>query len=105
MNKVYDDKIAEAASKFIKNNKTDFLTLIPKVSLTERGNMPEVEIKLEDFCLNAIKTVENYLDVDKILKLAEELEFKGYREYEDILDNFQYQKYLKNKRKKSFILF
>jgi len=87
LNKVYDDNIAEATSKFIKT-KTDFLTLIPKVSLTERGNMPEVEIKLEDFCLNAMNTVESYLDVDKILKLVKELEFKGYREYEDILDNF-----------------
>jgi cobyric acid synthase len=97
LNKVYDDNIAEATSKFIKT-KTDFLTLIPKVRLTERGNMPEVEIKLEDFCLNAMETVESYLDVDKILKLAKELEFKGYREYEDILDNFSSRKYWKNKR-------
>lgn len=87
LNKVYDDEIAEATSKFIKT-KTDFLALIPKVSITERGNIPEVEIKLEDFCLNAMKTVESYLDVDKILKLAKEPEFRGYREYKDILDRF-----------------
>ena len=71
LNKVYDNKIADSASEFIKNRtKTDFLTLIPKVSLTERGNTPEIEIKLEDFCLNAMKTVENYFDVDKIIKIS-----------------------------------
>jgi cobyric acid synthase len=87
LNKVYDEKIAESTSKFIRS-RTDYLALIPKVSLTERGNIPEIEIKLEEFCLNAMKTVESYLDVDKILKLAKEIEFNGYREYDDILDKF-----------------
>jgi len=90
LNKVYDKKIAESTIQFIKNRtKTDFLTFIPKVSLTERGNIPEVEIKLEDFCFNAMKTVENHLDVDKILKLAAKSEFKGYTEFKDILGHFQ----------------
>jgi cobyric acid synthase len=92
LNKVYDKKIAESAIKFIKNRiKTDFLISIPKVSLTERGNIPEVEIKLEDFCLNAMKTVESYLDVEKILKVAAEPEFKGYTKFEDILAHFSGQ--------------
>jgi cobyric acid synthase len=90
LNKVYDEKIAETTSSFIKT-KTDFLTIVPKVSLTERGNIPEVEIKLEDFCLNAMKTVESYLDVDKILELAKMPEFRGYKKYEDILDDFSSQ--------------
>jgi cobyric acid synthase len=89
LNKVYDEKIAEATSSFIET-KTDFLTLVPKVSLTERGNIPEVEIKLEDFCLNAMKTVESYLDVDKILELAKMPEFSGYKKYKDILDEFSH---------------
>ena len=89
MNKVYDERIAESTSQFIKNRtKTDFLTFIPKISLTERGNMPEVEIKLEDFCLNAMNTVENYLDIGKIIKLAEEPKFKNYIEFKEILDRF-----------------
>ncbi len=88
LNKVYDKKIAEKTSQFIKRTKTDFLALIPKISLIERGNIPEVEIKLEDFCLNAMKTVESYLDVDEILKLATEPEFKGYTEFKDILNRF-----------------
>ncbi len=89
LNKVYDEKIAESTFKFIKSKTgIDFLTLVPKVKITERGNMPEIEIKLEDFCLNAMKTVEKYLDVDKILELAAKPKFKEYMEYEEILNRF-----------------
>jgi cobyric acid synthase len=89
LNKVYDKEIGESTSKFIKRKtKTDFLTFIPKIDLTERGNIPEVEIKLEDFCLNAMKTVENYLDTDKLLKLAVEPKFNNYSTFKDILDHF-----------------
>jgi cobyric acid synthase len=89
LNKVYDKKIANNVSRFIERKiKPEYLAFVPKVSLTERGNMPEVEIKLEDFCLSAIKTVEEHLDVDKILNLASKPNFKGYKEFEKILDNF-----------------
>ncbi len=93
LNKVYDEGIAESTSQFIKNQtKTEFLTFIPKISLTERGNMPEVEIKLEDFCINAMKTVENFLDIEKIIKLAEFPKFNSYIEFKEIIDRFTSRK-------------
>jgi len=58
------------------------------VSLKERGNNPEIEIKLEDFCLSAIKTVEEHLDAYRILNLASKPAFNGYTEFQMILDNF-----------------
>ncbi len=89
LNKVYDKEIAESTSQFVKNRtKIDFFTYIPKIVLSERGSMPEVEIKLDDFCLNAMKTVENYLDFEKIIKLAEEPKFNDYIEFQEILDRF-----------------
>jgi cobyric acid synthase len=89
LNKVYDNKIAEAATNYIEEQiKPDYQATVPKVSLTERGNTPEVEIKLEDFCINAIKTVETNLDVDRIIKLAEKPKYRGYEEYNEILDRF-----------------
>lgn len=89
LNKVYDKKIGESVQEIIATRTgTDYTALIPKVNLTERGNMPEVEIKLEDFCLSAMNTVEKYLNIDKILNLATTPEFKGYTPYEDILDGF-----------------
>jgi cobyric acid synthase len=93
LNKVYDEEIAESTSQFIKNRtKTDFLTFIPKIRLTERGNVPEVEIKLDDFCYNAMKTVENYLDIEKIIKLAEEPKFNNYIGFKEIMDRFTNRK-------------
>ncbi|MGB9201143.1 AAA family ATPase [Methanobacterium sp.] len=89
LNKVYDEGIAESTSQFIKDKtKTEFLTFIPKIQLTERGNMPEVEIKLDDFCLNAMETAQNYLDIGKIIKLAEEPKFNNYMEFKEIIDRF-----------------
>lgn len=90
LNKVYDDGIADAATSFIKNRTgLDFVESVPKVKLAERGNTPEVELKLEDFCLNAMRTVEENLDVDMIIRMAEEIEFKGYDSFENILKVFK----------------
>ncbi|ADZ08300.1 Cobyrinic acid ac-diamide synthase [Methanobacterium lacus] len=89
LNKVYDSKIAGEAEKHIKSRiNPEYFATIPKVKLKERGNMPEVEIKLEDFCLNAIKTVENYLDLDEIVKLAATPNFSGYTDFNALLKSF-----------------
>jgi cobyric acid synthase len=90
LNKVYDEKIADKAAEYIKARiKPDYFVTIPKVKLKERGNMPEVEIKLEDFCLNAVKTVEKYLDVDEIVKLAATPNFSGYKDFNTLLNGFK----------------
>jgi cobyric acid synthase len=90
LNKVYDEGIADAATSFIKlRTGLDFVETVPKVKLAERGNTPEVELKLEDFCLSAMRTVEENLDVDRIIQMAEEVEFKGYDSFEDILKVFR----------------
>ncbi|MGZ7208796.1 MAG: AAA family ATPase, partial [Methanobacterium sp.] len=71
LNRVYDKYISEVASSFIKGRtNVDVIAEIPKIKMTERGNIPEVEIRLEEFCLNAMKTVEENLNIHKILKLA-----------------------------------
>lgn len=90
LNKVYDEGIAGSASSFIKlRTGLDFVETVPKVKLAERGNTPEVEIKLEDFCLNAMRTVEENLDVERIIQIAEEIEFNGYDSFDDILKVFK----------------
>jgi cobyric acid synthase len=90
LNKVYDSKIAGKAAKHIKSRiNPEYFATIPKVKLKERGNMPEVEIKLEDFCLNAIETVEKYLDLDEIVKLAATPNFSGYTDFNTLLNSFK----------------
>jgi len=90
LNKVYDEKIAEKAAEDIKSRiKPNYFVTVPKVKLKERGNMPEVEIKLEDFCLNAVNTVEKYLDIDEIVKLAVAPNFYGYKDFNTIINSFK----------------
>ena len=89
LNRVYDDKIAEKALNYIKKaTGLGWVGQVPKVQLAIRGGTPEVEIKLEDFCQKAMETVEKYLDVHKIVKMAEKPEFKGYMSYENVLKKF-----------------
>lgn len=89
LNRVYDKSISKVASSYItKMTGKNVIAEVPKVKMTERGNTPEVEIKLEEFCLNAIKTVEEHLSVDQILELAEIPEFQGYLSYKEIVSKF-----------------
>lgn len=86
LNKVYHDKIAENASNYIKKTaRLDWVASVPKAQLAARGGTPEVELKLEDFCLKAMETVEKHLDVDEILEMAQKPQFTGYSSYDDIL--------------------
>ncbi|MDP3066856.1 MAG: AAA family ATPase [Methanobacteriaceae archaeon] len=89
LNKVYDEKIAQAASIYLDGIGLDMLRSVPKVIMELRGGTPEVEIKLEDFCSKAMETVEKYLNPEEFLELAEIPDFKGYMSYPDILSKFQ----------------
>lgn len=89
LNRVYDKSISKIASSYItKMTDVDVIGEIPKIKMTDRGNTPEVEIKLEEFCLNAMKTVEEHLNVQQILEMAKIPDFAGYLSYEDILKGF-----------------
>ncbi|HTX61634.1 MAG TPA: AAA family ATPase [Methanobacterium sp.] len=90
LNKVYDEEIGKSALEYIKTNiDVEFSGLVPKIKLKERGNIPEVELKLEEFCLHAMNTIETHIDPEKILSLAQKPEFRGYMSYQDILENFK----------------
>ncbi|MGO9386571.1 MAG: cobyrinic acid a,c-diamide synthase [Methanobacterium sp.] len=90
LNKVYDKKIADIAQKYIKRETDlEFVEQIPKIKIDERGNTPEVELKLDEFCLNAMDTVNKFLNVDKIIAMADYLKFIGYTDYETVLNKFK----------------
>jgi cobyric acid synthase len=89
LNKVYDQEIFESAQKFIiQKTGVEDVWEMPKINLTERGNIPEVEIRLEEFCLNATKSVEKYLNTDKIIQLAKIPQFNEILTFEKILSKF-----------------
>ena len=88
-NRVYDPGIFQKASQiFKKDNELEMIGKVPKVNLSKRGGTPEVEIKLEEFCLMALKTVEENLDLDKIIKLAKKPQFRGFLSIKKIEEIF-----------------
>ena len=90
LNKVYDKKIANIAQNYIKRETDlEFIGKIPKIKIDERGNTPEVELKLDEFCLNAMDTVNKFLNVDKIFEMADYPKFIGYTDYETVLNKFR----------------
>jgi len=89
LNKVYNQDIASTAARYLTRTVgIDWVGKVPKAQLAARGGTPEVEIKLEDFCMKAMETVEKHLDIDSILKMAKKPEFTGYLSYSEILEDF-----------------
>ncbi len=88
LNRVYNQDIFNRVKKYIKKDTgVEQVMALPKVKMKERGTTPEVEIKLEEFCISALKTVEEYLDLNQILIMAQNPEFGGYITFRDI-ENF-----------------
>ncbi len=89
LNRVYNESISKIASSFItRRTNVAVIGSFPKIKMTDRGNTPEVEIRLEEFCMHAMNTVEKYLNVDKLFKMAKIPKFNGYMSYKDILKGF-----------------
>jgi len=89
LNRVYDENIVNDALNYLENiSCLEFISQVPKVRLEVRGGTPEVEIKLEDFCEKAMETVKKYLDVEKIMQMAQIPHFKGYSSFKDISKQF-----------------
>lgn len=90
LNKVYHEGIAQVALNYLKTNTgVELVSSVPKVRMEIRGGTPEVEIKLDEFCKNAMKTAEKYFNPEKFVELAEVPFFQGYMSYKDILDKFK----------------
>lgn len=89
LNRVYDESISSIASSFITQRaNVDVIGNVPKIKMTDRGNTPEVEIRLEEFCMHAMNTVEKHLNIDQIINMAKIPQFKGYLSFEDMVKGF-----------------
>ena len=85
LNKVYNPEIFNNVSGYIKNNtNVDNILSVGKLKLKTRGFTPEIEIRYDLFTKAALELVENSLNVDEIIKLASEVEFKRILEFEEI---------------------
>ncbi|MDI6882568.1 MAG: AAA family ATPase [Methanothermobacter sp.] len=94
LNRVYDELIFNKVANFIKNTlNCEFIGQIPKIDIKKRGGTPEIEIKLEDFCITALKTVEENLNLSQILSIARKPSFKGYTPIKTIKEKFNLPKF------------
>jgi cobyric acid synthase len=85
LNRVYDHEIFIKAANYLQGSTgAEMIGEVPKVKISKRGGTPEIEINLGDFCLTAMETVENNLDIDKIISLAKKPYFRGFMSASDI---------------------
>ena len=86
LNKVYSEDIFNNVVPYIKNNtNVKHILKLPKLKSADmRGFIPEVEIRYELFTNHAMNLVENNLDIDLIINMAHEVEFKKIYTFEEI---------------------
>lgn len=86
LNKVYNDDIFDQVVPYIKNNtNVENVLKLPKLKSADmRGFIPEVEIRYELFTSHAMDLIENNLDIDLIINMAREVEFKKIYSFDEI---------------------
>lgn len=85
LNKVYNQEILDNVIPYIKKNTgISNIQSIKKQKLEKRGNTPEVEIRYDEFCEAAYKTIEDNLDIDKIIAALKPVNFNNYLTFEEI---------------------
>lgn len=53
----------------------ELLGIMPRLDIEARGMIPEVEIRYEDFCGKALESSERYINIDKLLEIAQPPKF------------------------------
>lgn len=90
LNKIYNQDIFENTLSYIKNSTAvEEVFSVDKYKLPSRGATPEIEIRYDLFSLAALETVEKNLDIDKIINMAEEIQFNSYLTFDEIKRRFE----------------
>ena len=86
LNKVYNDNIFDQVVPYITNNtNVEKVLKLPKLKSADmRGFIPEVEIRYELFTSHAMDLIENNLNIDEIIAMAREVEFKKIYTFDEI---------------------
>jgi hypothetical protein len=65
-----NEEIAQLMNEAFAGVGVQLLGTIPKLDLEHRGMIPEVEIRYEEFCAQAVAAAEKSLNIDLITELA-----------------------------------
>ena len=64
------DEIRAIMKQAFANAGVELLGVVPRVDVEGRGKIPEVEIRYEEFGAKALEAAEQYMDFDKIMRVA-----------------------------------
>ena len=86
LNKIYTEEIFNNAKKYIeKNTNVNKIIKLPKIKSADmRGFIPEVEIRYDLFTKHAMNLIENHIDINEIIKMGKEVEFKKIYGFDEI---------------------
>jgi cobyrinic acid a,c-diamide synthase len=84
----FTDEIKNFVTSAFKKVGVELLGIIPKIQLEGRGTIPEIEIKYEEFGAKAIQNIEQFLDLDALLRLAAP-PVRSSVSYETVLNKFK----------------
>ncbi len=85
LNKVYNENIFENVVPYIRNNtNVDNILNVGKLKLKSRGFTPEIEIRYDLFTKVALDLVEESINIDDIIAMAQEVEFKRIIPFDEI---------------------
>ncbi|MGB9959099.1 MAG: AAA family ATPase [Candidatus Bathyarchaeales archaeon] len=92
LNKVRLSYMGEKVSLFIdkvfKAHGVELLAMIPRMELEERGMIPEVEIRYEDFGAKAMEAAERFINLDRLVELVKPPKKTGV-DFKNFLENFK----------------
>lgn len=64
------DEVKRLIDQTFRAQEVALLGIIPRMEMEERGMIPEVEIRYEEFCARALEAAEHYINVKELLRLA-----------------------------------
>ena len=83
-----NDEIRQFIRSTFSNLGVELLGILPRIKLEGRGAIPEIEIKYEKFGAKAIETIEQSLDLDKLVKIVMP-PLKSSLDYTKFLEKFK----------------
>ncbi|MGE5533439.1 MAG: AAA family ATPase [Bacillota bacterium] len=88
------DEIRQTMKTAFQNAGIELLGMVPRLDLESRGMIPEIEIRYEDFGVQAIDAAEKYIDLDLLTKVASapknvEVDYMAFMEnFKKLLTNY-----------------
>ncbi len=82
------DEAKQTIKKAFENVGVQLLGVVPRMELETRGMIPEIEIRYDDFGIQAIDAAERYINLDLLTEIAEAPKQKTV-DYQEIMEKFK----------------